>query len=762
MKRRLGIAGLCLTLGVAPGAGALELANRTIEEAIEALEARGLSVLYSSDLIKPQMRVEAAPAATSPRAQLEEILAPHGVRVVEGPGGLLLLTRASRPPASAAMNIAPEPLQEVVVTASRYAWVRTPQLALTRLSEAELHLAPNVGDDPLRTLARLPGAAASDFSAKIYTRGGAADETLVRFDGLRLVNPFHLKDFQSVFSAIDPALVGAVDVYTGGFPVNFGDRMSGVIDIHPVRAETARRELALSLFHASAFGAGRFAEGRGDWAAAARRGNLDRVIDWSGLRLGDPSYSDVYLHVGHELGESMALAVNALGFDDDIELADSDVEERARARYRDRYAWLRLDAHPRESLVGTTLFARTHLESVRTGAADQPGIARGVLDDRREFTIDSLQSDWSWRLGRTALMQFGGEWRRSVGRYRYSDDAEFDLHFVAPGMQGADGGAHTIDQRRHGDQFGGYASVRVDVADPITLEGGLRLDRSTLSEEGWHASPRGSMLYRIDDSRLVRAGWGRFVQTRGIDELQISDGETRFTPAQRAEHWLLSFEQRLSPQTELRLEAYYKSYSRVAPRYENLLNTLVILPELKPDRMRIAPMSAKAVGFEASLRTLRSRPFFWWASYAWSRAEDELAVGDVQRGWDQEHMLHAGFGWENGHWELSLAGAWRSGWPTTTPTLVFGEDNEPIAFAARANADRLETYLDIDARVARRFPLQGDASLTVFFEINNALNRRNACCTEYELDDEAEQPTLVLETIRSVPLTPSLGVVWRF
>jgi len=55
-----------------------------------------------------------------------------------------------------------------------------------------------------------------------------------------------------------------------------------------------------------------------------------------------------------------------------------------------------------------------------------------------------------------------------------------------------------------------------------------------------------------------------------------------------------------------------------------------------------------------------------------------------------------------------------------------------------------------------------DASLTVFFEINNALNRRNACCTEYELDDEAEQPTLVLETIRSVPLTPSLGVVWRF
>jgi hypothetical protein len=32
-----------------------------------------------------------------------------------------------------------------------------------------------------------------------------------------LYNPFHLKDFQSVFSTIDPALVRAVEVYTGGY-----------------------------------------------------------------------------------------------------------------------------------------------------------------------------------------------------------------------------------------------------------------------------------------------------------------------------------------------------------------------------------------------------------------------------------------------------------------------------------------------------------------------------------------------------------------
>ena len=55
-----------------------------------------------------------------------------------------------------------------------------------------------------------------------------------------------------------------------------------------------------------------------------------------------------------------------------------------------------------------------------------------------------------------------------------------------------------------------------------------------------------------------------------------------------------------------------------------------------------------------------------------------------------------------------------------------------------------------------------DSSLTVFFEISNAFNRRNECCTEFELDDESEEPVLVLESIRSLPLLPSLGVIWRF
>ena len=751
---------LCLA---AMNALASDLAGRTLAEAIDELEEQGLAILYSSDLVKPHMLVTAAPSQAAPRAALEQIVAPHGIRVTDGPSGTLLLTRASRaepPPAPQLASVLAS--EEVIVAASRYEWVRIPQPSLTRLSDAELRLAPNVGDDPLRTIARLPGASGPELTAKLNVRGGVADELLVRFDGLRLTNPFHLKDFQSIFSAIDPALIGAVDVYTGGFPLEFGDRMSGVLDIHPRRADgETNREIAVSLYNASAFGGGRFDGGRGEWALSARRGNLDNVLEWSDMHLGEPRYTDFHARLGHRIGASFAASVNMLQFDDDIDLADSDFEEHAVASYRDRYLWLRLDAHPHGSLTGSTILSRTDLSSSRSGAADQPGISRGTLSDRREFRIHGVQTDWRWEAANALSLHFGAEWRGSEGRYAYQDEAEFDLIFDAPGAQTGSERAHALDRRVLDDQYGAYAGARIQVSAPLTFEGGVRWDRSNRSGERGRFSPRASLLYRWSDATTIRAGVGRFTQSQNVDELQASDGVTEFGPVQRADHWLLGVEHRLSPELDARLELYEKRYSNLRPRFENLLNSAVILPELKPDRIRIDPHSARATGVEVSLRSVRTRPLFWWASYTWSQVEDVIEGRVTPRSWNQQHIFNAGLGWQSEHWELSVTGAWRSGWPTTPLELVVEED-EAIVRTGEINSRRLRPYVDIDLRIARRFAFNDGGSLTAFFELSNVLNRRNECCTEYEIEEEIEEPTLVLEPINGLPLLPSVGLVWRF
>lgn len=144
MKRLSNIAAALSLLGATTVALGFEFTDKSLEAAIEELEARGLSILYSSDLVKPDMRVLKAPSARAPRALLEEIVRTHGIRVAEGPGGMLLLTRAPPVAPSTPLASGGPAVAEVVVTASRYAWVRFPQASLTRLSEAELRLAPNV------------------------------------------------------------------------------------------------------------------------------------------------------------------------------------------------------------------------------------------------------------------------------------------------------------------------------------------------------------------------------------------------------------------------------------------------------------------------------------------------------------------------------------------------------------------------------------------------------------------------------------------
>lgn len=77
-------------------------AGRPLAEALQDLRSRGLNLIYSTDLVRPEMIVETEPTASSLHQMLQEILGPHGleaqigplgsVLVVNKPGGAILVT----------------------------------------------------------------------------------------------------------------------------------------------------------------------------------------------------------------------------------------------------------------------------------------------------------------------------------------------------------------------------------------------------------------------------------------------------------------------------------------------------------------------------------------------------------------------------------------------------------------------------------------------------------------------------------------------
>ncbi len=752
---------------LAATAEAAEYRGLPIENVLETLRDGGLPILYSSDLVKPWMRVEREPRAIEPRAMLAEILAPHGIAIAEGPEGTLMLVREARlaprfADPGASRSPVPAPIDSVIVSASHYQFGDEPATGATVLSSSRLESLPDIGEDPIRAVARLPGVAQQDFSSQAHLRGGTVEETLVRFDDLRLYNPYHLKDFLSIFSTIDPGIVSNIRVYTGNFPVAFGDRSSGVVDIAPrLPGSKFQGQAVASLLTAGASVDGAFADGAGDWAAAARRGNMDLYFNLANPSLGEPAYHDLYGHVGRRLNDWFAIAANALVFDDRIAAFDSDHEEEAVADYRDQYFWLRMDLGAPDGLGGRVLASHTAIESERVGRAALPGIGSGELSDERSFLIDALQADGWWRLGAHTLLQAGAEWKHQSGLYNYSDDVDFELLFLTPGAIDEPTHGRSIRLRPSGDQGGAYVNWRIEPTASFAADLGVRWDRDTLAaQDSGQWSPRAVLMWKPTDDTRIRLGWGRYRQAQGINELQVPDGQTAFQPSQLATHWVASIEHSLTPSLMLRAEVYRKDYDRPFARYENLLDSVVVLPELKPDRILVAPDAASAEGAEFSMQYDTGR-LSTWLSYSRSRALDRIGGEWFRRSWDQRQLAGGGLSWRGDRWETSVAAAWHSGWPTTEVALATLEPF-PLASAGKRNASSFPDYSRIDLRVARRFDLGSAGELTAFGEVSNLTDRANTCCVEYQLENAGQGVLLDVEPRPSLPLIPSLGVLWKF
>src|SRR5436190_16138635 len=86
---------LVLLLCCASGSAADQQLSRggRLEDALRVVQRAGLPIVFSSAVVKPSMRVVVEPHATTPRQQLDELLAPHGLKAEAGPGRVILVMR---------------------------------------------------------------------------------------------------------------------------------------------------------------------------------------------------------------------------------------------------------------------------------------------------------------------------------------------------------------------------------------------------------------------------------------------------------------------------------------------------------------------------------------------------------------------------------------------------------------------------------------------------------------------------------------------
>ena len=653
-------------------------------------------------------------------------------------------------------------LENLSISASRYVLFSNSQFYI---DQRAIQALPDVGEDPIRSVHRLPGAAAGGLSSRSHFRGGTHDETSIFLNGLHLLDPFHIRNYHNIFSSIDARAIAGVEAYTGGFPANYGDSMSGVLLLDSQRSERPRTtELGLSVYNTTALFSGFSETGKYDWLLSARRSNLGILLNND---LGKPNYFDVFGEFAINLSDRSRLSFNGLYADDRIQvITESDPEEleQSNSSTRNLNFWMLLETDWTPNLASATVLSYSHLQNSHVAEVNDPEQMIAFVENDRDADVFGLRQDWSFDTGGEHLLRWGWEIRYLEAKYRYRSAARYEAFYANyPDIENPAFSA--LDAAPSGYAYSLFFTDRWNFLPSTALEAGLRWDRQTYTEpyRDDQVSPRLSLLHEVNSAIDLRLTWGRYHQAQAIQRLQIEDGIDHFFPAQRADHWIVGFQYRSPGDYRLRVEAYIKEYETLRPRFENLFDSLALIPELEPDRVRLDPQSARARGLEVTYEYRGAGELNWWLNWTWARASDRINGTDEARSWDQRNALQGGLAWERGPWEIGLAVSLHTGWPITGMTLGYDpEDDEYFPIPGPRNAEQLNTFFSLDFRISRQFNVKY-GQLSGFFEVTNATNRKNQCCVDYDTD-ETEDGTVFLDKTYDdwLPILPAIGILWEF
>lgn len=582
------------------------------------------------------------------------------------------------------------------------------EILSTGLHELSPRRAKNLaggGEDVFRALQTIPGVLArSDFNARLYIRGGRPDQNLVLMDGVSVYDPYRLFGLVSMFN---PETVTDVKMLAGGFPANYGDRLSAVLDIANRTGNSAspfRANINTSLTNANLVIEGRLpGRSKGAWLLSSRRTYYDLIL----ANLTDagsfPNFFDVQGKINLATDPNGTLDLTLVNSRErtDISTTDDEAAEAEQSRPDSIAALDRQDqtilALRHRRLLSPKFSSTTLLSHYRNGNVSNFGARfplRGFIFSAQadlQTTETALRQDFTYAANTQHSVDFGV----AFARQRAQNSWQFFTD--NPAVILADAIRFTEDSPTF-CKAGAYVQNLWQVSSRVAVQPGLRWDYSSFVDQ--HVvSPRASLLWEPNILTRVRFATGLYSQFPGYETLQgegfrvsLQNAKAWGIRAERAAHFLASMEKKLDPQWTLRLDGYYKSLQDLL--FPQLADTtwLVVTAydaegahtELQSTKYFSFQPKNHARGFSRGLeiflekRAEGQRRINGWVGYGYALVRGtEPDNGRFFLRYDQRHSLTAVAEWRlSRKWQLDTRWQAGSGFPyqRTVYTVEVVED----------------------------------------------------------------------------------------
>ena len=686
-------------------------------------------------------------------------------------------------------------VNEITVSAERMRFEKKVDISRVNISNRDIRRAPAfVEADLFRTLQLLPSVSASnDFNAALIVRGGSPDENLILLDGTEIYNPYHIG---GVFSTFNADMISDSEFLAGGFPANYGGRLSSVLNITAREGDSKNGRLSeknpIKKYWDFSKGSGNIsllsskflAEGalyNGSWMISGRRTYFDKLVSLyynykNEKEPGNYYFWDTHIKLKTSINQNNQFVYSQFSGKDNLVLG---LEGLANIDFdwdwgnsTKNISWRYI---PNSNYIATTRLSKTEYNfivdfgidfnpnssssdtsttSLSSGSTDLDLLLDNIVEDidfnqNIKFIISNNMSfDAGWQ-----IKQLNLEYREVFGGQEYTN-----LHST-PKI------------------YSTFFNITFNPNPIFYINTGLRASKYN-RYNNLLLNPTFGIKYNPISDLAIKVSMGRYSQflytinqeeelLRIVDFWQpIPDGEK----PQEADHLILGTEYWISNGNTISLEAYYKSYSSIydlnpAPDYSNIEETFALSG------------TAKAYGVEFLYRFNKNK-FNGWLSYAYSNIRRTVDLNSdfildnnkeiYPAKYDKPHSFNSLVSYQiNEKYSLGLSSTVGSG-QTYTPVIgkvhqagvqAYGSLENPYSnfgniYGIR-NGARYPNYYRTDISLGRKSKVFGlDSELK--FQIINITNHYNVLLY---LWDHNSSPSRV-EAYSMFPIIITFG--WEF
>lgn len=690
-------------------------------------------------------------------------------------------------------------LSEVTVQAKMFEKNDESPVSLRSIGLSEIENSPGANRDISKVIQNLPGVAAIPGQNRndIIVRGGASNESKFYLDDVEIPNINHFATQGAsggTNGILNADFIRNVDFYSGAFPANRGNALSGVFNFKQIdgNQEDLRFKGSLGASEVSITLDGPINDNT-TFILSARRSYLNFLFKLIGLPFL-PTFNDMQFKVKTKIDDRSELTLIGLGAYD-INVLDRDIENPTEFQSyllgylseSEQWTYTLGSVYKQFRDKGFTTFvlSRNMLNNryykYYNNIIDDANLQNNYssFEAENKFRVeDFFKTDNNFRINYGANFEYA----------RYYNSTFLNLFTIF--------GPQEIEYDSNLDMFkyGAFGQISKSfVGNRLSLSLGVRFDGNEYSNSMANPleqfSPRFSASFDLTDKWSINMNTGRYYLLPTYTSLGYRDSNGSLVNKNndikyiQSDHLIAGFTYRPGNRSIISVEGFYKLYDK----YPFSVKDSLVL-SFKPvdfgvvgDEEIISSGQGHAYGFEVLSQNRFKNDLNVTASYTFAVSEFKNLDGEyVPTSWDNRHIftITTTKKFKN-DWFVGIKWRYAGGLPYTPYDLALSSNisawnlrGQPYFDYSMLNELRFKPFHQLDFRVDKTFYFE-KASLKLYVDIQNAYNFKSQTQDLYINTDidgnvqvDPENPSNYI--LRRIPsegsgtIVPTLGIIVDF